>query len=426
MGSEITAHLDAQIRQMRLSDGERSMMGLFSRAAGSAVRIAGSGDPAAGFANDFLSGVMGDAVQSETQSGPAKPPDDPLGEFIDNNEQAWADRQANYEQVLAAFNTPTGVDRSQDVLVAAGPGYLLNLDGLGSTICPSQGFGADLMGIVNSDLPWADKVQMTRDTIAHYYRNSSAFQGWVQTAGGGAEMLGGLALSGVPGGIIPGYAAIVHGADNYVAVLLRYDDDLTGRTVTYQLVNAATGSPWLADAVDRGIPFATGVAGAAAALNAAHPGRLVPNASTGPTGVRADIPTTTQVNRINLNSRTDDGLQYIEYQNGQGWIYPANLGFSGPTSNVTLPLGTRLDRVGGPTGSFLAPAGIGYEGRSSPPGSGASSVHRYEVIGPLPVIQGEIAPAFGQPGGGVQILPDVGVRANFQWLLDHRYIREVK
>ena len=44
MGSEITAHLDAQIRQMRLSDGERSMMGLFSRAAGSAVRIAGSGD----------------------------------------------------------------------------------------------------------------------------------------------------------------------------------------------------------------------------------------------------------------------------------------------------------------------------------------------------------------------------------------------
>ena len=93
MGSEITAHLDAQIRQMRLSDGERSMMGLFSRAAGSAVRIAGSGDPAAGFANDFLSGVMGDAVQSETQSGPAKPADDPLGEFIAANDQQRAVRQ---------------------------------------------------------------------------------------------------------------------------------------------------------------------------------------------------------------------------------------------------------------------------------------------------------------------------------------------
>ena len=69
------------------------MMGLFSRAAGSAVRIAGSGDPAAGFANDFLSGVMGDAVQSETQSGPAKPADDPLGEFIAANDQQRAVRQ---------------------------------------------------------------------------------------------------------------------------------------------------------------------------------------------------------------------------------------------------------------------------------------------------------------------------------------------
>ncbi|QTD45462.1 hypothetical protein [Ottowia testudinis] len=39
------------------------------------MRIAGSDDPAAGFANDFLGSVMGDAVQAEAQHGPAKPPD---------------------------------------------------------------------------------------------------------------------------------------------------------------------------------------------------------------------------------------------------------------------------------------------------------------------------------------------------------------
>ena len=69
IGGEITQHLQSQIDQMPgLSEGQRSMMSLLSRAAGSAVRIAGSGDPAAGFANDFLSAVVGDAVQAEVET----------------------------------------------------------------------------------------------------------------------------------------------------------------------------------------------------------------------------------------------------------------------------------------------------------------------------------------------------------------------
>ena len=44
----------------------------------------------------------------------------------------------------------------------------------------------------------------------------------------------------------------------------------------------------------------------------------------------------------------------------------------------------------------------------------------------LPVLEGEIAPAFGQPGGGVQILPNVGTRVNVQWLLDNDYIVRVE
>ena len=45
---------------------------------------------------------------------------------------------------------------------------------------------------------------------------------------------------------------------------------------------------------------------------------------------------------------------------------------------------------------------------------------------PLPVLEGEIAPAFGQPGGGVQILPNVGTQVNVQWLLDNDYIVRVE
>ncbi|QTD46037.1 scabin-related ADP-ribosyltransferase [Ottowia testudinis] len=144
---------------------------------------------------------------------------------------------------------------------------------------PPQGFAADLRGIANSDLSLADKVRMTHDTIGYYYRNSPAFQGWVQAVGGGVEVLGGMALSSVPGGAVPGSVAIVHGVDNYAAGLNRFYDENAGRTLTYRLVHAATGSPWLADAVDRGIPFTTAVAGGATALGAAQAARPGANAA---------------------------------------------------------------------------------------------------------------------------------------------------
>ena len=79
VASEVTLQLDAQIAQMRgLSAYERSTMRLLSRAAGTALRVAGSSDPAAGFASDFLSGVMGDAVQAQvaTSGTPGAPSTD--------------------------------------------------------------------------------------------------------------------------------------------------------------------------------------------------------------------------------------------------------------------------------------------------------------------------------------------------------------
>ncbi|MBP7451828.1 MAG: TNT domain-containing protein, partial [Ottowia sp.] len=141
---------------------------------------------------------------------------------------------------------------------------------------------------------------------------------------------------------------------------------------------------------------------------------------------RAELPGLSQVNRVDSSARVDDGLQYFSYYDGANWKWPESLGFSGAPNPTTLSVGTRLDRVGGPQGSFLAPAGTPWDLRSLAPGSAAERLYRYEVIRPLPVIQGEIAPAFGYPGGGTQMLPNFGSRANVQWLLENGYIKELR
>ena len=127
LAGEVTAQIDTQIGQMQgLSASEASALRLLSRATGSAMRLAGSKDPASGFASDFLGGLMHDGLaahQPNTDAVGSAPPADPLGEFIADNQQVWADRQARYDQVLAAFANPVSTDRSEDVLVAAGPEF---------------------------------------------------------------------------------------------------------------------------------------------------------------------------------------------------------------------------------------------------------------------------------------------------------------
>lgn len=48
---------------------------------------------------------------------------DPLGEFIAQNQGAWDQRYANYQQAVGAFSGTGAVNRSNDVMLAAGPGY---------------------------------------------------------------------------------------------------------------------------------------------------------------------------------------------------------------------------------------------------------------------------------------------------------------
>jgi hypothetical protein len=121
VASEVGGLLNAEIAQLSqrgaVSDSQASTLRLLARATGSALRIVGSEDPAAGFAGDFLSGVLGEALADEVD-GAAQAATDPLGDFIAANEQEWANRQANYDQIVAAFSDAPPIDRSDDVLVA--------------------------------------------------------------------------------------------------------------------------------------------------------------------------------------------------------------------------------------------------------------------------------------------------------------------
>lgn len=84
---------------------------------------------------------------------------------------------------------------------------------------------------------------------------------------------------------------------------------------------------------------------------------------------------------------------YDKFKNANGgWDWPKNLGFEGNPIKTTIPVGTRLDRYGEPNGSFLAPKGTPYEQRALAPGAKAEKYYEYEVIKPLPAIQGKIAP----------------------------------
>lgn len=135
---------------------------------------------------------------------------------------------------------------------------------------------------------------------------------------------------------------------------------------------------------------------------------------------------TAEPNRNAADEEASGWSQYDKYRNESGdWNWPAKLGFAEEPVKTTLPVGTHLDRYGKTNGSFLAPQGTPQEQRALAPGSLADKYHEYVVIKPLPVMQGKIAPAFGEHGGGIQILPNMQERVNVQWLLDNKYLEKV-
>ncbi|WP_024447296.1 TNT domain-containing protein [Mycolicibacterium iranicum] len=88
--------------------------------------------------------------------------------------------------------------------------------------------------------------------------------------------------------------------------------------------------------------------------------------------------------------------------------------------------GLVLDRLGHPGGGWLSPDGTSYEERALPPSSLEKDYYRYLVNTSVPLPDGwsieasEVAPWFGQPGGGVQykLIAPEGDRPSVQRLID--------
>ena len=95
---------------------------------------------------------------------------------------------------------------------------------------------------------------------------------------------------------------------------------------------------------------------------------------------------------------------------------------NGKFDEVTLKPGEKIDRYGSDYGSFASPEGISYGQRALAPGTDLKPYSVFEVIKPMKVKAGEIAPWFNEPGGGIQyLLPDI-----IDELLDAGIIRRVK
>lgn len=124
-----------------------------------------------------------------------------------------------------------------------------------------------------------------------------------------------------------------------------------------------------------------------------------------------------------------------------GWRYPPANGFllysNGQPVHATMSVraGQRIDRFGSEFGAFLAPAASLYSQRAIPPQSldnasapDGCNYSLYKVVRDFAVDGGPIAPAFGQPGHGLQymlvgaLVPGAPERLNVRWLIDNGFL----
>jgi RHS repeat-associated protein len=93
---------------------------------------------------------------------------------------------------------------------------------------------------------------------------------------------------------------------------------------------------------------------------------------------------------------------FLRWVKNQDIIWPPNKGFLGESKRITLMPGTRVDRYGYEGGTFVSPEGTPYEMRSLAPGSNLKPYNIYDVVKPVEVSSGIVAPWFGEPGMGIQ------------------------
>jgi peptidoglycan hydrolase-like protein with peptidoglycan-binding domain len=106
--------------------------------------------------------------------------------------------------------------------------------------------------------------------------------------------------------------------------------------------------------------------------------------------------------------RSDLGDEWLDKSGNPKW--PPNNGATGPEKPVILKTGTLIDRYGGGGGSFASRPAASYAQRSLPYDPTSVPYQQYEVLKPLPAMEGESAPWFDQPGGAPQYRFDKSLR----------------
>ena len=106
---------------------------------------------------------------------------------------------------------------------------------------------------------------------------------------------------------------------------------------------------------------------------------------------------------ITISQRLSVKTSYGKYYNADGSpIWPPNRGFDGKPVTTTLEPGTMVDRYGYDGGYFVSPEGTSYTERALPVGTDKKPYTVFEVVKPVEVQSGKIAPWFGEKGGGIQ------------------------
>ena len=135
------------------------------------------------------------------------------------------------------------------------------------------------------------------------------------------------------------------------------------------------------------------------------------------TGIESGSSTISQAERIKIDAwdytpsdelylRYKDVFDNPKYYNQKTGVinWSQNDGFASTPIDEVLQPGTRIDRYGSDFGSFTSPEGIPYEMRAVAPGTDLKPYSVFEVVEPINVKAGKIAPWFDESGGGIQYL----------------------
>lgn len=99
--------------------------------------------------------------------------------------------------------------------------------------------------------------------------------------------------------------------------------------------------------------------------------------------------------------------------------WPANAGAVGEWTQVMAQTGQTFDRFGTIYGTYASPVGTPFAARALSPTTNAADYFQFTVIKPFPMRMSTVAPAFGQPGFGIQYQTPVGINS----LQENGYIR---